>query len=806
MNKKIYQTAGKKKAIDKDAQQGEVIPKDQVWENGKIVKIVKTGAKTQRVVIGVYYVDDNGKKVKGLKPVKGTIPRKKSKKSGGIMQYKYGGPKMYQEAGVNEEMEDPRSIATRNVNSDLFEPNFNLNADIAGNVGGKINFNPRLGIGPDRNLSFNDQSRLTLGPNFTHSSTMGFKNKGQDYFGQHRNTLGGRFSMQSPIGNRGMIGGISGEAGSLLKGSNQNGDMINNLMGDYNAYGQVGAGLGYYPKNKNFGLKGNISYGSEKSNMPGLNYGATANYGPVTFNINKGRHGVGGGFGLGLPIGGPTQRQNKQKGGMYDQSNAYEHGGVKDPNAGITALRKVAPNVVKTMGYGMGGMMKNYQVGGMYGPNTMSAAGQGNPQLGMSSTIVGQETDPALQEARMQGLEQSGQGLSTEAESLARQTRQQESIDKQRADQEAMIEEQQYQQQNAAIGSAVNRAGQFIGNRVAGNAPGPGSFGEAFNIGKNAYNLTKAANMANDASQVSQAAQLASDAGGFIGSSADAAQAGNVIMDASGNIVNAGSAVGNAANSAMSAMPWGTIANYAGKGITALSDDDDPTKSNAGEYAGNIVSRAGQGATLGSFFPGPGTAIGAGVGAVVGGVEQLVGTNKARRAKQEYESEARTARNEGIYDLNARVGNLYGSHMSNVAAGNLAQKTMSGQNLGRNVMYQQGGKRAPKRLNRMMDTAQNFSGSSNLSDRIDVPFALSGQKFPAIPSEAHSQMMQNKITSADITSYGLKPNHPLAGKLTEEQTMNKMNQIQNFQKSQLTYKHGGRKGMMMKMPRYGYNS
>lgn len=55
MNKKLYQTAGEKKEKKPvlDTQAGETIPKDQVWENGKIVKIIKTGAKTQRVVIGV---------------------------------------------------------------------------------------------------------------------------------------------------------------------------------------------------------------------------------------------------------------------------------------------------------------------------------------------------------------------------------------------------------------------------------------------------------------------------------------------------------------------------------------------------------------------------------------------------------------------------------------------------------------------------------------------------------------------------------------------------------------------------------
>jgi len=657
MNKKIYQTAGKKKekkVVDKDAQQGEVIPEDQVWEDGKIVKIVKTGTKTQRVIIGVYYIDAKGNKIKGLKPVPGTVPRKKPKKSGGIRQYQNGGPKMYQQAGINE---DTRPIATRNINTDFFDPNFSLNANVAGNVGGRINFNPRLSMGPDSNfyspnLFGTGQDRATFGLSATHSNSMAFKNDGKTFLGQPRNTLGVRGSYQTPIGNRGIMFGGSGEFGGSSGQNIVDDQTTSPYLGTQTTslddlrqtgYGQVGAGLGYYPKHKNWGIKGNINYGTEGSNAPGVTYGAQATFGPATFNIDKNRQGWGGGFGLSLPIGGPTRRQN--------------------------------------------------QTGGMYGSNTMSAAGQGMaPQLGMSSTIVGQETDPALQQARMQGLAQSGQGLSEQSQVLSQQTRQQEVIDKQRAEQEAMQAEQQYQQQNDAIGSAVGRGAQLLGNQVSqGKAPGPGGWGEAWNTGKTAYNLTKAANMAQDVSKMNEAAQLVTDAGGWIGSSADAAQTGTMILDASGDVVNAGSALGSAAGSAMSARPWGTIANYAGKGIKKLSDDDDPTHSNVGEYAGNIVSRAGQGLAAGSFFPGPGNLIGAGIGAVVGAVEQGVGTAKAGRAQQEYESEARIARNEGIYDLNERIGGLYGSHMSNVAAGNLAQKTVSGQNLGRNVMYKNGG-------------------------------------------------------------------------------------------------------------------
>jgi len=793
MNKNIYQTAGQK---DDDFSNlinvTNGIPKNYKQVGGKLMNINKTGTGENKVSIGVYHVV-NGKKVLGFPPVKGTVPRKGM---GGAKLYRQGGLKYYQEAGIKE---DTRPIATRNINTDFFDPNFNLGARPFGASGLNVNFNPRLAIGPDNKFAsfyskgsgYNtvpggDQARLTIGPNL--SSSMLYKNYSNTYphksVVEGRNTLGGRMSFNAPIGNRGFIGGINAEAGTVLSGRNEiddqsqspyQGHVVNPITGNDKTYTQVGAGLGYYPKNKYFGGKLNIGYGSEGSVTPGLNYGATANWGPATFNINKGRHGIGGGFGVSLPIGGPSRRGNQ---------NPLER-----------------------------------QTGGMYGSNTLSAAGQGgSPQIGTTSTIVGRETDPALQEARMQGLLASTEGLNTQSQGLIDQTRQQESQDKMMAERAGMSELQNFQSaSNAGIG-AVSRGAQMIGNQVD---PGqnPNTWAGAYQAGKTAYDLSQAANLAGqgtqmidgmnvitDAAKAGQAAQLATDAGGFIGSSADAANTGTIVLDAAGNTVNAGSTAGNVASAVGSAMPWGTIASYAGKGLSNLADDDDPTKSNVGEYAGKMVERAGQGATVGSFFPGPGTAIGAGIGAIVGGVEQAVGTKKARRAESEYEAEATANRNKGIYDLNKRVGSLYGSHLSNIAAGNLAQKTISGQNLGRNVMYQQGGKRAPKSLDRMMDTAQNFSGSRNLSDKMDVPFSVAGQRFPSIPSEEYSQLMQNRITSGDISDYGvLRSDHPVAIQQQENQVRNKMNMIRDYQKSQLTYKHGGRKGMMMGMPRYGYN-
>lgn len=452
MNKKLYQTAGEKKEKKPvlDTQAGETIPKDQVWENGKIVKIIKTGAKTQRVVIGVYYVDDNGKKVKGLKPVKGTVPRKRQ--TGGL-RYQEGGPKMYQQAGVNM-MQNTRPIA----------------------------------------------------------------------------------------------------------------------------YGQVGAGLGYYS------------------------------------------------------AGGPSSRQT----------------------------------------------------GGMYG-NTVSAAGQGGPKLGVSSTIVGQETDPAIQQARMQGLQQSTATLGEEAQGLISQTRQQESIDQQQAEVEAMKAEQQSQQQTSALEGIAGQTAQTIGQNLYPNQGG--GLGSAVRTAQGVAQGVKLAN------QASKAANIAKDAGEFYKVSNAAGQTMGGFGAVGGSAVQGtGSAVGAGLKSfATSGAGIGTIANLAGRGISALSDDDDPTKSNVGEYSGQILQSAGTGATIGSFFPGPGTAIGAVIGAGIGAGKQYFGTKKAKKAQNKYEGEARVRRNKGIRELNKRVGSLYGSHMSGVRAGNLAQKTVSGQNLGRNVMYKHGG-------------------------------------------------------------------------------------------------------------------
>jgi hypothetical protein len=230
-----------------------------------------------------------------------------------------------------------------------------------------------------------------------------------------------------------------------------------------------------------------------------------------------------------------------------------------------------------------------------------------------------------------------------------------------------------------------------------------------------AYRLTRGANLlAKGAEGISAGVQTAQQAAATAKGAQLAFQGVPYAMPTAASTAGqTGSALGAGLKGfASSGAGIGTIASLAGMGISALSDDDDPTKSNFGEYTGSVLSSAGTGAAIGSFFPGPGTAIGAGVGALYGYGKQLIGTRKAQQAEQRYESESAARRNEAVYDLNERIGGLYGSQLSNIAAGNLAQKTISGQNLGRNVMYQSGGPRNTYNLGGTLKNLGTFMGGA----------------------------------------------------------------------------------------------
>ena len=121
---------------------------------------------------------------------------------------------------------------------------------------------------------------------------------------------------------------------------------------------------------------------------------------------------------------------------------------------------------------------------------------------------------------------------------------------------------------------------------------------------------------------------------------------------------------------------YGQAANLVGQGITAVSDDDDATTMNVGETSGTVLSGMGKGAatgaTIGSIIPGVGTAIGAGVGAVVGGISSGLKGKKARDEAREMEAEeeARKAQaNQAIFAGNLTGKEYTGSDMGTLRTG-----------------------------------------------------------------------------------------------------------------------------------------
>jgi hypothetical protein len=181
-------------------------------------------------------------------------------------------------------------------------------------------------------------------------------------------------------------------------------------------------------------------------------------------------------------------------------------------------------------------------------------------------------------------------------------------------------------------------------------------------------------------------AALTSGAGGTAATLNTGAQAASKFAGVGGAGMTG---AGTLAKFATSGAGIGAIAAAAGYGVTKLSDDGDPTKSNFGEYSGSILSSAGTGASIGSMFGPVGTLAGGIVGAGYGAVKQYVGTRKAKRRKAKME--ANRALEVGKYNkevqgniLNARAG---------VRAGEIEQKTYSGYDLGNNVVAKYGGKR-----------------------------------------------------------------------------------------------------------------
>ena len=404
----------------------------------------------------------------------------------------------------------------------------------------------------------------------------------------------------------------------------------------------------------------------------------------------------------------------------------FKSGGMKDPNPGITALRKEAPEVVAKMGYGMGGMKDMYQAGGLLNASKQDQIAQANQlykqqQLltpksrfqsggmyeenqipaGLGSTAMSmyQESDPRLQEQREASLAKEQAQLTAGASQMKQEIEADKLGDEQKiagAQAEATsgmdkgmgvagqlvnfgaqagigqgAQEGIEQGKNAALG-----AGSGLGNQALAWNPATGR-AVGTQLGGSGTSLGGAFKGAAEAYKAQRATNMAIKAGAPMSSAMSSGQAG-------------AQALGTGLQSfATSGAGLGTIAALAGKGISKLSDDGDATKSNVGEYSGSILGSAGSGAAMGSMLGPVGTLVGGIGGALYGAGKQFFGTKAAKKEKQKLERDRQVKIDNFSNELTKDVAMQRGQ----VRAGNLKQKTYSGYDLGRNVIAQMGGMR-----------------------------------------------------------------------------------------------------------------
>ena len=379
------------------------------------------------------------------------------------------------------------------------------------------------------------------------------------------------------------------------------------------------------------------------------------------------------------------------------------------------------------------GQKRKFQTGGsIYDDNTVQASGQGG--VGSTANLVFQESNPELQEQRLQALDaaktqsvEQATATANEAEKIQVEGQAQADLDAQQAKDTYLAKEEGFANTAKSVYDTANQAGAFNGIKAAraakiaskGTAVGAGGT-VAKNVAGKAMTDTAATQVttALPSSGLGTALDLGSKAGSY-GSGLGAATAApslpgvaakEIVTTSAGSLapaVNVGAkagkmsgfggagltGVGTLGKFATSGAGLGMGANLIGAGISKWSDDGDPTKSNFGEYSGAVLSAAGTGASYGSMLGPVGTAVGAVGGAIYGGVKQWLGTKKAKRAKKKAEREFKAKQTTAIKKGNKELMDNYGSQMSRASAGRIAQKTYSGYDMGRNVVAQKGGYR-----------------------------------------------------------------------------------------------------------------
>ena len=394
----------------------------------------------------------------------------------------------------------------------------------------------------------------------------------------------------------------------------------------------------------------------------------------------------------------------------------YKSGGMRYMNGGLPQYRA----------------RRRFQAGGsMYADNTVQAAGQGGK--GTTSNIVFQESNPELQLQREQALiDQNKQAIKDAAiieQEIAAE------------DQQSVVDIQDAENKIDAMGNTASSAistGIELGKQsgVIDKKAGSMGFGDAynaykgvmgakktmkgiegFNKAKSSFEMSKRLRMGEDAYRMSQVgnnlknlkigadntkmtmqgfegANLGVDTLNVSSNMPGFTKDGYQIANESTKALSNTSALGSAASSlAKNPNVYALAANYAGKGIKKLSDDDDATTWTAGEATGDVLSKAGEyagwGATIGALG-GPLAPLTSTAGAIVGGVvgtgvglyQGLTGRNKARDEEAKYLAKKKIK----VDKYNKELMTNFGSQKSRINAGRLAQKTYSGYDLGQNVV------------------------------------------------------------------------------------------------------------------------
>ena len=426
--------------------------------------------------------------------------------------------------------------------------------------------------------------------------------------------------------------------------------------------------------------------------------------------------------------------------------------------------RFLKPKLAKTGG------VRKYQSGGgqgsMYNQNVIPAG------IGSSTSIVYDESNPAILKAHREALEQAKRDEMASSERMSQEIESEDERAKAEQQQAANESLQKSQQVQSTVGTIGEAYGQFQKGedvdelqklkeeelrqesqpqtqpKVPSVVPGVqapmemdtmGVISKKFGEGSEAWNsmmtekygkdiftktvdtaaipelgsgmstgLQEGQNLSNLIDVGDQASSWAWDAGGDQasqilqqkaieeGTSTVATEGGKELVKASTAFNPSAQVVGGAGvgsgigKFATSGAGLGMIASGVGMGISALSDDDDPTKNTFGEMSGSVLSGAGTGASYGSMIGPVGTAIGAVAGGIYGGVSKALSAKKAREKKREWEAE----RKKKVDKYNKELTENIIGQKARARSAELESKTYSGYDLGRNVTYRGGGMRA----------------------------------------------------------------------------------------------------------------